>query len=259
MVTELRLKMCSTQAGTQVSERYFTNPLKLGFPRTYGKRRKVVLMMASAGVLKGDCFDYKIRLEENSCAELTEQSYTKLFQMGTDGQAQKKVEITVEQGASFYYKPCALIPFKNSCFCGETVVYLEKDSEFAYCDILSAGRIAMGEKFAFRKYQNKTRIYIDHTLSMMDACQLEPKKYDYTNPVYFGDYTHQGCFYYYGKDEKLEQLLQTACELQQKATHMYCGVSQAKRGVCIRGLANSAQDLEEYFGQMAKLTGMEAE
>ena len=74
MVTELRLKMCSTQAGTQVSERYFTNPLKLGFPRTYGKRRKVVLMMASAGVLKGDCFDYYIECAQNAKMVLTEQS-----------------------------------------------------------------------------------------------------------------------------------------------------------------------------------------
>lgn len=257
MKTQLRLKIGNTDNGTQIAEQFYTSPLKLGFPNSYGKRKKVVLMMASAGVLKGDCFDYKIQMREDSCALVTEQSYTKLFDMGNDGQARKQVEITVERGASLYYKPCALIPFKNSCMIAETEVYLDREAEFACCDIFSAGRVAMGEAFAFRKYQNQMRIYVDQVLVWNDHCKLEPQKMDYTNLIYFGKYSHQGNFYYYGPNDKMAELMEHARKMEIDFQDIYWGITEAKKGICVRALANSAQDLEELFAKLATETGME--
>lgn len=66
----------------EIQKSYFTSPLKLGTPRTAGGRQKIVLMMASAGVLKGDAFEYYIRCHKGTNALITEQSYTKIFDMG---------------------------------------------------------------------------------------------------------------------------------------------------------------------------------
>lgn len=259
MVTQLRLKICETKKGTQIAEQFYTSPLKLGLPKSYGDRKKIVLMMASAGVLKGDCFDYKIRVQKNSRALLTEQSYTKLFDMGKSGQSKKNVDITVEQGASFYYKPCALIPFKNSHMDVRTNIYLDENAEFACCDIFSAGRIAMGEKFEFREFQSKIKVYVEQMLVWQDYSSLEPQLFDYTNPIYFGCYSHQGSFYYYGKLEKMNKLLEFASKKNLSINNVYFGITEAKGGICIRALAYSAQDIEDLFFEFATEIEMETE
>ena len=52
MTTELKLETGIWYGRTEVIDSYFTSPLKLGIPAAFGERRKIVLMMASAGILK---------------------------------------------------------------------------------------------------------------------------------------------------------------------------------------------------------------
>lgn len=98
---------------------YFTAPIKLGEPRTEGDRLQLMLMMASAGILAGDSFSYDIRCQAGSRTLITEQSYTKLFDMGEAGLAKRVMSAALESGASLWYRPCALVPFRNSDFRGK--------------------------------------------------------------------------------------------------------------------------------------------
>ena len=100
MTTELKLETGIWYGRTEVTDSYFTSPLKLGIPAAFGERRKIVLMMASAGILKGDTFDYHIRCGAGTKNLLTEQSYTKIFDTG-EGGAEKHQNIEVLEGASF--------------------------------------------------------------------------------------------------------------------------------------------------------------
>lgn len=257
METKLRLETIQTVNGTQILEQYFTSPLKLGFPKAYGKRRVIMLMMASAGVLRGDTFDYDMNIRKDSCVLLTEQSYTKLFDMGIKGLAKKKVQIRMEEGASLYYRPCATIPYQRSEFSCENIFYLDKRSEFAFCDIFSIGRIAMGEQFAFRKYRSKSTVFIDNIPVWMDNCCYEPDKVDYATLIFFNSYTHQGSFYYYGVEDKLKMVLDFVENKNCASKDIYYGISRAQKGICIRALANSSQCLEELFSECAILLEME--
>ena len=104
---------------------------------------------------------------------ITEQSYTKIFDTG-DGAAFRKQQITLNGNASLYYRPSAVIPFQNSTFDGENDIYLDENSEFAWSDIMTAGRIAMNEQFLFKHYRNRVRVFINNKLIWMDHCLLEP-------------------------------------------------------------------------------------
>lgn len=257
METKLRLETIHTEKGTQILDQYFTSPLKIGLPKCYGRRKKIILMMASAGILKGDSFDYYLKIKKDSCALLTEQSYSKLFDMGEKGEAKKKVQIHLEKGASFYYKPCGTIPFQRSSFSCENFFYLDENSEFAFCDIFSSGRIAMGEEFLFRKYQSKSMVFINNIPVWMDHCCYEPGKESYRSMVHFASYSHQGSFYYYGSSEKMEHFLEFVGNQTYDVDKVYYGISRAKEGICIRALARSAQDLEEFFLDCANVLEME--
>lgn len=256
MLTELQLHIGQANGKTAVLESYFTSPLKLGTPNMDGDRLKVVLMMASAGVLKGDAFQYSIHCDAGTQTFLTEQSYTKIFNTG-DGKAEKRQNIILEESASLYYRPCAAVPFGGSTYDGSMDIHLKKSSEFLYADIVTAGRVGMGERFCFNHYRNRICVWEEGRPAWLDHCLLEPENMDLNGMLFFDGHTHQGTFYYHGSAEKEEKLLaflwgeetDGSLHCAQKQCIRY-GVSNALSGVCVRALGHTAQDIEEFFDEL---------
>ena len=255
MNTELKLRIENRYGKSVVSECFFTSPLKVGMPGGKRERLKVILMMASAGILKGDSFHYHIGCEADTKCLMTEQSYSKIFDTG-DGMADRKVEIHLEKNASMYYKPCAVIPFGGSRFKSLMTVELFKESEFAWSDIFAAGRIGMGEKFAFRQYRSRVCVFEEGRPVWLDNFFLSPEDMPVDEMVFFDGYTHQGTFYYHGPEAREEQLL-SAAKKKLGTEGLRIGVSRAVRGVCVRVLSGTAQDIEEVFEQFSILLDME--
>ncbi len=243
MDTKLKLRIENWRGRTGVAFQYFTSPLKTGTPKEQDDRLHLVFMMASAGILKGDNFSYEITCRKDTRTTITEQSYTKIFDTGKDG-AKKHMEIELEDHASLFYRPGAVIPFGGSCYSSSMNVRLSSRSEFLYSDILSAGRIGMGEKFAFSHYRNYVCVMVDDKMVWIDHCCLEPEKMNLEEMVFWDGYTHQGTLYFYGTKEKQERLLSYA-----KPVPVLMGKTKAAEGICIRVLANSAQDIEEIFDE----------
>ncbi len=247
MNTELELVLDNRNGKTVISHCYFTNPLKLATPNANKKDQlQIVLMMASAGLLKGDSQHYKICCEKNTRTAISEQSYTKIFNTG-DGAACKSIEIHVAQNASLYYLPNAVIPFEGSCFNGEISLNLAVDSELVYTDILAAGRIGMGEKFLFSSYKNRVLVKVDSRPVWLDNCFLVPSSMNLDNMLFWDGFTHQGVFYYYGNEEKQKRLLE-----YESSSSLFIAKTRAAAGICFRALGHSAQEIEDIFAELLK-------
>ena len=250
--TQLRLEIGLRGTKSIITDSYFTSPLKLGTPNMEGDRLKVVLMMASAGILKGDSFVYSIHCQPHTKLLLTEQSYTKIFQTGDVG-AKRVQKIQIGEGASLYYQPCATIPFAGSRFDNSLNVDMSRDSEFVYTDIVTAGRVGMGECFLYTHFSNRVTVCVEGRPVWIDNCLLEPQSMDVENMIFFDGFTHQGVLYYYG-DSKKEALLLQHC--YEKSENIVYGVSRALKGVCVRALSDAAQNLEEFFEQLKEYSGI---
>ncbi len=261
----MKIGLCGTKS--TVTKSYFTSPLKIGLPKTEGDRLKVVLMMASAGVLKGDAFSYRIHCQPHTKTLITEQSYTKLFDTGDAGAAKTQI-ITVDEGASLYYCPQAVIPFAGSRFDSAVTIDIKENSELFFTDIVTAGRVGMGERFAFHHYHSRVCVRIDGKPAWIDNCLLEPECMDMRSMLFFDQYTHIGTMYCYhpcagiaGMEADIKAGIEAGIkagieekvlQMNNKAhVSMRIGASRAVRGVCLRVLAHSAQDIEELFGHAA--------
>ena len=172
-----------------------------------------------------------------------------------EGGAERRQNIEVLEGASLYYRPCPVIPFKGSRFDGWTQVCLAADSEFAYRDILAGGRVGMGECFLFSHYRNRVWVTVEGKPVWMDHCLLEPENMSLENLVFFDGFTHQGTFYYYGPKEKQEQLFNYRPENKE----IRYGVSGAVKGIGIRILAGCAQGIERIFEEIEEKIGLRNE
>lgn len=248
MNTTLKLSLKKYNGKTNIENCFYTSPLKIGTPKSEDDRSKFVLMMASSGVLKGDSFNYDITCGADTKSILLEQSYTKIFDTG-DGCANKTMNIHINSNVSLYYRPCPVIPFENSSYKSVTNIYCQINSEILWTDIFSIGRVGMGERFMFNRYQSKVNLYVDNKIAFLDHAKYEPEKNDLTNMIFFGQYTHTGTLYYYGAEDKIQKIL----NYHNDDERIVFGVSRSVSGVCLRAMAYTAQDIEKLFENIIKI------
>lgn len=246
MKSRLYLETEDRNGKTIIKDVYFTAPYKIMSPFEENNYIEIMQMSASAGLLEGDIVQGDFLFRENSNVRYTSQSYEKIFRCKEAG-IRKKVRIQVEKGAKIVYLPQPVIPFGGSVFQGDTQIYLEHPEVFAYGEVVTCGRSGMGEKFQMNCYESKCKIYVGGRLVFADHTLLQPQKFDYKNMGMWREYTHNGLLYIYveenAEEERLLAALRTMCE----TTTMLMGVSKCLRGILLRALAKSGDEIYKIF------------
>lgn len=190
-LSELRIvaRRSKGQAGsprTELADVYFSMPLKVMkpfWPGDLGEEgaggavcppglMRVMTMSTSAGTMAGDDQRIDVDVACGAALEVTNQAFEKIHRMEEGGSARRVTHLRVGRGAFLRYTPQPTIPFAGSAFSSTTFVTLEDaTSRLVYGEILSAGRVARGECFAFSSYGNRVEVrcagspvYIDNTL-----------------------------------------------------------------------------------------------
>ncbi|MCC8042506.1 MAG: urease accessory protein UreD [Oscillospiraceae bacterium] len=227
---------------TVITHSSFTAPLKIAQPFYRDGYTEVMMMAAAAGILEGDFYDISLTVRKGAALKFTEQSYTKIFKSGKKGSS-RRIRITVESGGRLHYLPTPTIPFAGSAFCDSTEIHLESGSKFIMTDILSAGRIAMNERFAFKSYRTRTAVYSDERLCFLDNRRLVPSKCDLAGIGFFEGYSHCGMMYIFGENigDKLP-----------KSGGAEAAMTKAKEGICIRAFGSAGEDIAELFADVIR-------
>lgn len=172
---------------------YFTAPFKIMKP-FYEKDgfMKVMLLSASAGIMKGDRQKFCIKIGSRTKTEFISQSYEKIHKM-KDGFAERETTIFVDKNAFFVYNPLPTVPFKNSAFKNKTVIELaDSSSKFILNEIMTCGRYKSGEVFQYEFYNSLIEIYQNCGLCLRDNIMYNPKIFNMSGIGMFEEYTHQG-------------------------------------------------------------------
>lgn len=244
---KLEVSVAQKDGRTYVDDVCFTAPLKLTKPFYQPDgTMKLMLLSVSAGLMDGDEQEMRIRVGADARVELTNQSYEKIHRM-RGGEARRTTEISVAAGAVLDYHPLPILPFAQSAFTGRTAVALEGDAKLMLSEILSCGRVAHGERFAYRYYRSRLVVTRDGIPVFCDNNHLEGEGLD--GLCMYEGYTHTAAFLFSGwGTDALEQL--AACV--ERAPDCTGGVSITAFGdVAARVLGRSAQALEQLYACMA--------
>ncbi|MCQ2501907.1 MAG: urease accessory protein UreD, partial [Lachnospiraceae bacterium] len=150
----------------------------------------VMLLTASAGIMAGDRQEFDFSLEDGAKMEFVSQAYDKIHRMES-GFAERKTRISVGREAEFHYTPLPTIPFAESDYRSDLCVELKDEtSRFVFSEILTCGRIAYGEAFAYKKYQNTIEIRQGGKLIYRDHTCYEPDKMGMTGFGMYEGFTH---------------------------------------------------------------------
>lgn len=243
--SKLHLKTETEGGKTVLGDVSFTAPYKVMTP--FQKKNggiQVMPLCASAGIMEGDRQEFSFEVGEGSNLEYLSQSFEKIHKMG-EGYAERHARITQEKDTLFLYHPQPVIPFRDSDFENHMEVYLEdRTSHFGMVEIISGGRKAHKELFAYRRYLSKIQIYRAGHLIYRDYTQYHPQKMDMTQIGMYEGYTHMASmFLSAGPDQQwqdeIAQILENGREYEGGITKL------AQGDFAVRMFGTRAQILEE--------------
>ncbi len=187
-VSELRLGARVRDGRTVVPEMFATMPYKVMHPfavvgaalpgldeTQHAKPAEVMVMSVSAGIMAGDRQLMDVEVASGAALRVTNQAFEKIHRMEGDGAAERETRIRVASGAWLDYAPLPQVPFADSSFAARTHVELaDASARFIYSEILSCGRAARGERFAYRRYRNRVRIDVAGAPVFIDNTDYRP-------------------------------------------------------------------------------------
>jgi urease accessory protein len=212
---------------------------KAMYPDTdYPHFAHVYMMSSSGGILQGDEQEIHIMMGKNSAARITTQSATKIYKM-ENGYASQYINISSKEGSYLEFVPHQIIPFKSSRFYQEVNLEIENNSVLIYSEIISAGRIASGEKFDFDLCFLRTSAHRNGKMLFTDVINLNHK--DKTNlESLFGGKDVFSTIYIIGSSIQIERIAEEI-SLATKNTSLLASCSSLpyNSGIIVRMLADS--------------------
>jgi len=238
---------------TILSDVYYTAPYKIMAPfKKENGGIQVMPLCASAGIMKGDVQKFNYQIGEGCDLEIVSQSFEKIHKMD-GGCAKREINISVQKNAVLYYYPQPVIPFAESAFESDMKIHLTDDtSRLFLMDIISCGRSACGERFAYRKFASKVTVYRDGKMIYRDNACYKPAEMNMEGIGIYEGYSHMANIFMtcLGENhsaklqEKIWEVLQQECECEAGVTRLTYG------DLAVRIFGDRAQKLQEIAEQI---------
>jgi urease accessory protein len=177
-----------------ISDVGFSAPFKLTSPfYDDAGRMSVMAISVSAGLMSGDSQEIELCAERGARVQVGSQAFEKIHRMEGGGFAERRACLDVKSGATLIYSPLPAIPFAGSAFRSDTRVTLEDSAARLFLsDIVACGRASRGERFEFREYRSRTRIFEGGALIYYDNAAYIPADMRMEGFCMFEGYTHCG-------------------------------------------------------------------
>lgn len=166
-----RLRVARAESGRSVvTEAYATSPLRLLTPRNAGSAAWVYTSTFGGGLVDGDALALDVDVEAGAAAVLATQASTKVYRSAAG--TTSALRARVGSGALLVSAPDPVVCFAGARYRHQQEFDLTGDAGLIAIDILSAGRHASGERWAFESYTATLRVRVAGRLVVHDAMAL---------------------------------------------------------------------------------------
>jgi urease accessory protein len=207
---EIVAEFAAREGRTELIRKFHTSPLKIAKTFRYENEKLsagskhldqigVYMMDCSPGLMSGDHYELSFHLQKGTSVFLTNQSFTKVHPSVEQGSSQRQT-IVVEEGALLEYIPEPLMLFKESCYSGETEVRLEPGAVFMMSELLCPGRTQRGERFHYKRYGNRLKVFNGEELIFYQHQVIVPEFMNLQSPGSWEAETHLGSLYVFSEN-----------------------------------------------------------
>ena len=219
------------------------------------KMTHVYIVSSSGGILQGDKYMIDIILEKNALAHITTQGATRVYGMNVSNAIQV-VNVSLDDGAYLEFIPDQIIPYKNSRFYQEINFKVHDNATMIYSEIISPGRIGMGEIFDYEIcYLRSIGKNHKDELRFTDYTKIEPKKMNLQDFGVLGQKQITATVYILAKRNDIEKIIQTLESEIKNSSEIEFGWSTMTKenGILLRILGNTTRDVIRLVYDITKI------
>ncbi len=245
---------------TIVTKQYFQTPLQiqraLYLENSLPEMAYLFVVSPSGGILQGDRYQIDVLLKNKAIAHITTQGATRIYSMNSN-YASNILNITTEENCYLEYIPDQIIPYKNSRYYQEVNLNVHENSTLIYSEILTPGRVAMGESLEYDICYLKTHCKNqDEKIRFLENTKIEPKKQRLKDFGVFGDFEIVSTVYILTRKENVSDLENSIIERIREIKDISFGTSilPNESGIIIRILANKTEKIFEMIFSTLEIT-----
>ena len=210
----------------------------------------------SGGILQGDRYRTDVLLKNNAIAHMTTQGAICIYSMNSNF-ASQIVNITVNENCYLEYIPDQIIPYKNSRYYQKVNLRIHNNSTLIYSEILTPGRVAMGESFEYDICYLRTHCRNqDKKIRFLENTKIEPKKQRLRDLGVLGEYGTVGTVYILTRKEHVIELENTINEDIRNTEIVSIGTSilPDESGIVIRILAKKTDNVFDVIFKILEIS-----
>ncbi|TBR09966.1 MAG: urease accessory protein UreD [Candidatus Nitrosotenuis sp.] len=215
----------------------------------------VYMVSSSGGILQGDKYAIDVTLEKDALAHITTQGATRIYGMNVSNAIQV-VNVTLDDGAYLEFIPDQIIPYKDSRFYQEISFKVHDNATMIYSEIVSPGRIGMGEIFDYDIcYLRSTGKNHKGELRFTDYTKIEPKKMNLQSFGLLGQKQITATMYILAKTKDVETIIKTLENQIKNSSEIEIGWSTMTKenGVLLRILGSATRDVIRLVYDITKI------
>ncbi len=220
-----------------------------------GSGRLVHLHNVSGGVLAGDRLALDVEVEAGAHAQITTTGATRLYRhRAGSADSEHHARFSVGDRALLEYLPDAVIPYAGSRHSQRTEFRLGRGATLFWWEVMTPGRLAAGERFAFERLRVQTEVYAGSRPVLRENYLLEPQRKDLSATARMFEYSHTAsfCAVQQGREPAFwraleDQLNEIARERTRPGQAVWGASMLASEGVVVRGLCMSGRFIHEIL------------
>ena len=242
---------------TVVTRQFFEAPLHLQhalYPyKTLPEMAYLYILSTSGGILQGDRYKTSVSLKNKSLAHMTTQGATRIYGMSSNV-AIHTMNIELDEDCYFEYMPDQIIPYRDSRYYQEMNLKIHDNSTLVYSEIITPGRVAMGELFQYDVCYMKTSCRNQEgKIRFLENMKIEPKNQNINNTGMLGKYSIFGTIYVLTEKNTVRELEKEIENRMKNLPEVLVGTSTmpGDTGITIRLLGNKTERISDAVCDVA--------
>jgi urease accessory protein len=137
-------------------------------PRAAGNAAWLVTSSYGGGLVDGDHVAFDVTVDAGATCVVTTQASTKVYK----GTSSQETRVRVHGDGALLCVPDPIVPFRDAAFRQVTKIDLAAESSLVLCDVLTAGRVAFGERWNATSLDSTLSITVDGRRLLHDRVLL---------------------------------------------------------------------------------------
>jgi len=135
-----------------------------------------LLSNPTGGIFQGDDHRISVTVDAGAAAHVSTQGATRVHAMPL-GLAKQLISLEVAPGGYLEYLPDPLIPYQDSDFQQRTSISVKPGGILVFWDVMTPGRLAMGEAFQYRRMASHLEVLGEDRLpKYIDSFEIIPSR-----------------------------------------------------------------------------------